>query len=72
VALEAADEGEDIVMIEGVAELSTGEMTPELPAYAEKYAVLLPIINSSAAEMAKVYTQIIRIMPTRLRAWGGE
>jgi PPOX class probable F420-dependent enzyme len=72
VALEAADEGEDIVMIEGVAELSTGDVTPELPAYTEKYAVLMPQIKTSGAQMAAVYTQVIRITPTRLRAWGGD
>jgi PPOX class probable F420-dependent enzyme len=71
-ALEAADEGEDIVIIEGRAALSEGDVTAELPAYAEKYARLLPEIGSSAEKMAREYTQVIRVTPTRVRAWGGE
>jgi PPOX class probable F420-dependent enzyme len=61
-ALDTADEGEDVVLIEGRAELlEIGAVLPTLPDYAEKYAALLPRIGSSAEKMAREYTQAIRV-----------
>jgi PPOX class probable F420-dependent enzyme len=71
-SLNAEDDGEDIVILEGTAELSEGDVAPTLPAYAEKYARLMPLINSSPEVMAAQYNQVIRITPIRLLAWGGE
>lgn len=66
-ALEAADDGDDVVRIEGVAELLAGEdtPTPALPAYAEKYAELLASMNTTARDMAASYAQAIRVTPSR-------
>ena len=65
-ALDSADEGEDIVLLEGRAEL-LGDDAPRstLPAYAEKYAALMARINITAESMAQEYTQTIRVMVER-------
>jgi PPOX class probable F420-dependent enzyme len=69
-ALDSADEGEDIVVIEGQAALlPSGAITSELPAYAAKYAALLTRIGSSAAKMAVEYSQAISVAPTKIVAW---
>lgn len=71
-ALDSANEGEDIVMIEGQAELiDDPTLTSEIPAYAEKYAALVKSFGWTAASMAADYSQAIRITPTRFRQWGG-
>jgi PPOX class probable F420-dependent enzyme len=61
-ALDSADEGEDIVLLQGRAEL-LGDDAPQstLPEYAEKYAALMARINITAESMAAEYTQAIRI-----------
>ncbi|MDQ2999331.1 MAG: TIGR03667 family PPOX class F420-dependent oxidoreductase [Chloroflexota bacterium] len=66
-ALNSADAGEDIVLLEGRAEL-LGDDAPQstLPEYAEKYAALMARINITAASMATEYTQAIRVTVERL------
>lgn len=66
-ALEAADQGDDIVRIEGTAELLDGADAPtaELPAYAEKYTELLAHMGWTPHDMAASYTQAIHITPSR-------
>jgi len=66
-ALDSADEGEDVVLLEGRAEL-LGDGAPQstLPEYAAKYAALMARINITAASMATEYTQAIRVMVERL------
>ncbi len=67
VALEAADEGEDVALFAGQAALlDDPAVTPLLPAFADKYTALFGRIGSDAAIMAANYTQAIRITPTRL------
>jgi PPOX class probable F420-dependent enzyme len=65
-ALDSADEGEDIVLLQGRAEL-LGDDAPRstLPEYAEKYAALMARINITAESMAQEYTQTIRVMVER-------
>lgn len=65
-ALDSADAGEDIVLLEGRAEL-LGADAPQstLPEYAAKYAELMTRINTSAALMAAEYTQAIRVTVAR-------
>jgi len=66
-ALDSADAGEDIVLLEGRAEL-LGDDAPQstLPEYAEKYAALMARINITAASMAVEFTQAIRVTVERL------
>jgi PPOX class probable F420-dependent enzyme len=65
-ALDTRDEGEDVVIVEGEAELlAAGTVDSTLPAYAEKYAQLMERINTSPEKMAAEYNQAIRVTPTR-------
>ncbi|HLY32171.1 MAG TPA: pyridoxamine 5'-phosphate oxidase family protein [Ktedonobacterales bacterium] len=65
-ALDNTDTGEDVVTIEGQATLlPAGEVTPAMPAYAQKYAEQLKGMGWTPAQMAQTYTQAIRITPTR-------
>ena len=65
-ALDTADEGEDVVIIEGeVTLLPAGTVNATLPAYVEKYARLMARIGTSPETMAARYTQAIQIIPTR-------
>jgi PPOX class probable F420-dependent enzyme len=61
-ALDTADEGEDVVLLEGRAELlGDGAPRSTLPAYAEKYAALMARLGITAESMAAEYTQAIRV-----------
>jgi PPOX class probable F420-dependent enzyme len=65
-ALDSADEGEDIVIVEGEAELlPAGTVDSTLPAYVEKYGRLMESINTSPEKMAADYSQAIRVRPAR-------
>ena len=66
-ALDSADEGEDIVLLEGRAEL-LGEGAPRstLPAYAEKYAALMARLGMAADWHAAEYNQAIGVTIERL------
>jgi PPOX class probable F420-dependent enzyme len=71
--LNAIDDGEDVVIIEGTAELvdrPAGELM--LPAFGEKYADLFVRIKSDPAKMAAEYNQPIRVTPTKFIAWHAE
>jgi PPOX class probable F420-dependent enzyme len=60
--------GEDVVLIEGTADLlPAGQVTPTLPAYAAKYTSKLTDMGWTPASMATEYTEPIRITPTRVR-----
>ena len=61
-ALDSADEGEDIVLLEGRAELlGAGAPQSTLPEYAAKYAALMARIGITAELMAAEFTQAIRV-----------
>jgi len=66
VALDTAGQGDDVVMIEGKAELlDDPKVSTALPAYAEKYKERLELYGWSGESMAQDYSQAIRIMPTK-------
>jgi len=71
--LNTLDDGEDVVIIEGTAEL-VAQPTSELmlPAFGEKYADLFVRIGSDPAKMAAEYNQPIRVTPTKVIAWHSE
>jgi PPOX class probable F420-dependent enzyme len=66
-ALDAADEGEDVALFEGRAELlEESVVQATMPAFAAKYAALFARISSTPERMAKEYSQAIRVTPTKL------
>ena len=66
-ALDDTYEGDDVVTLEGTAELlNDPAVTPLMPAYIAKYAGELAEMGSSAEKMADEYGQAIRITPTKL------
>lgn len=69
-ALEAKDGGDDVVMLEGKAELlsqPSAQVVP--PAYMEKYAERLKGLGMTPEQMAASYSQPIRITPTKFMEW---
>jgi PPOX class probable F420-dependent enzyme len=65
-ALDDTDDGEDVITIEGTAELlAEPEITAGLPAYAAKYERHIRDIGLTPEAMALSYSQAIRITPTR-------
>jgi PPOX class probable F420-dependent enzyme len=65
-ALDDTDDGEDVITVEGVAELiNEPETTPELPAYTAKYEQEMRDLGYAPEEMAAAYSQAIRVTPTR-------
>jgi PPOX class probable F420-dependent enzyme len=66
VALDSADDGDDIVVLEGVATLvNDPDTSAKLAAYATKYADRLADMGWTPESMAKEYTEAIRITLTR-------
>lgn len=66
-ALDTADDGNDVVMIEGrAAILDDPTVRATLPAFAEKYAALR---SSTPEEWADRFSQALRVTPTRLISW---
>ena len=67
-SLDDTDTGDDVVTIEGVAELMpSGAVTAELAPYAEKYAAKLREMGWTPQDMAQSYTEALRITPTTFR-----
>ena len=65
-ALDDTREGDDPIVIEGIAELVEDlGISTSLPAYLEKYGEAMKEIGLPGDEMAKVYSQAIRITPSR-------
>jgi len=66
-ALDTADEGEDVALFEGQADLlGAGVAQATLPAFAAKYAALFVRTGSTPEQMAKEYSQAIRVTLTKL------
>ena len=66
-ALDTADEGEDVALFEGMAELlEENTVQATMPVFAAKYAALFARIGSTPERMAKEYSQAIRVTPTKL------
>ena len=62
--------GDDVVIIEGRAELiDDPDVNTTLEVYAKKYAGLLQDMSTTAEEMAKSYSQGIRVTPMKFRGW---
>ena len=66
-ALDDTRFGEDMVILEGKAELlHDPAVNTTLPAYATKYGFLLKRVSLTAEAMAAIYSQPILITPTRI------
>jgi PPOX class probable F420-dependent enzyme len=64
--LDETREGEDMVILEGKAELlDDPAVNPTLPAYAAKYDSEFQRVGLTAEAMAAVYSQALLITPTR-------
>jgi len=67
-ALDDTKNGEDVITIEGTAALvSDLAATTELPDYVAKYDAMMRDINLDPKKMAALYSQTIRVTPTRFR-----
>jgi PPOX class probable F420-dependent enzyme len=66
-ALDDTKGGEDVISIEGEAELllTGSDVMMAYPAYAEKYSEVLRGMNTTVEAVAKEYTQGIRVTPRR-------
>jgi PPOX class probable F420-dependent enzyme len=65
-ALDNTNGGEDVIVIDGEAELLTDpDINATLAAYKQKYAADFKEMNTTAEEMAKSYSQGIRVRPTK-------
>jgi PPOX class probable F420-dependent enzyme len=68
VHLRDVDDGDDIVSIEGIAEIDDAyPQAVALPAYVEKYRSMIGDLRMDPASFAKSYSTPIRIRPTKLR-----
>jgi len=69
-ALDDTKQGEDVVIVEGTAELlDTPNLSVTLPAYVEKYGAIIHSIGWTPASMAAEYSQAIRVTPTKFKSW---
>jgi PPOX class probable F420-dependent enzyme len=69
-ALEAANQGSDVVLIEGEATLLTEPASTAMsPEYLAKYAAFIAQMQWTPEGMAATYSQAIRVQPTRFLAW---
>ena len=65
-ALDTADDGGDIVMLTGTAELDeTTNMAAAFPAYIQKYGQQIQSFGWSIESMAQDYSRAIRVTPTK-------
>lgn len=72
VALDGTDEGGDVVVVEGTAELLNDPAisAATVSAYKAKYGKQLQDMNWTPEAMAADYSQAIRVTPKRLRTAG--
>ncbi|HVB75840.1 MAG TPA: TIGR03667 family PPOX class F420-dependent oxidoreductase [Ktedonobacteraceae bacterium] len=71
-ALNTSDDGDDVVIVEGKAELlGQSTMTMNNPAYLEKYDTHIKNMQADPEQMAADYSEVIRVTPTRFISWGG-
>ena len=69
-ALDETKQGEDVVIVEGTAELlENPDINATLPAYVEKYGAMMKDMNSSPESMAADFNVGIRLTPTKFRSW---
>lgn len=71
-ALDGTNEGDDVVIVEGTAELlNDASLSMNLPAFAQKYDAMIKSMGTDPQSLAADYSQPIRITPTRFISWTG-
>ncbi|HEX6122984.1 MAG TPA: TIGR03667 family PPOX class F420-dependent oxidoreductase [Ktedonobacterales bacterium] len=69
-ALDDTQDGEDVVMLDGTAELvDDASVTAALPAYAAKYHTRIQRLFGTPEQMAALYSQAIRVTPTKVKVY---
>jgi PPOX class probable F420-dependent enzyme len=69
-ALDDTKQGEDVVIIEGTAEvLDDPDISATLPVYVEKYGAMLQDMGSTPESMAAEFSVAIRVTPTKFKSW---
>jgi PPOX class probable F420-dependent enzyme len=69
-ALDDTKQGEDVVIVEGTAELlDDPEISVILPAYVAKYGTLIQNMEWTPEAMAADYSLGIRVTPTKFKSW---
>jgi PPOX class probable F420-dependent enzyme len=69
-ALDDTQEGGDVVIVEGTAELMDDPgLSAVLLAFADKYRERLEKMEWTPEEMAADYSQAIRVTPTKFKSW---
>ncbi len=69
-ALDDTKEGEDVVVVEGTAELlDDTDISTTLPAYVAKYGEMIKDIGYTPEAMAAAYSVGIRITPMKIRSF---
>ena len=69
-ALDGTDEGGDVIVLEGRAELlKENTIELNLPGYFAKYSTSIQEMGEAPENLAQSYSQPIRVTPTRFIAW---
>ena len=69
-ALNTIDDGDDVVVVEGKAELlGKSTQTMNNPAYLAKYVWLIQKMKADPETMAADYSEVICVTPTRFISW---
>ena len=69
-ALDDTKQGEDVVIIEGTAELlENPDISVMLPAYVEKYRTMIQDLETTPESLAADFSLGIRVTPTKFRSW---
>ena len=69
-ALDETKQGEDVVIVEGMAELlDNPEISVMLPTYVEKYGAMMQDMGSTPEAMAADFSVGIQITPTKFKSW---
>ena len=73
VAIGKPDPDFDVELVEGEAELAPSPMEDDLAdRFARKYASQFARAGTTGERFAAIYSQPIRIRPTRWLGWGGQ
>ena len=66
-ALDETERGQDVVIVEGTAELiDDPQISMKMPAYVEKYGESIESMGWTLESMAADYSQAIRVTPTKI------
>ncbi len=69
-ALDDSKEGEDVVVVEGTAELlNDPNVSAIMPSFVEKYGALIQSMGWTPESLAADFSQGIRVTPTKIRKW---